>query len=229
MNFYVIGCVNQLNWRVYSVRWVLKVSRGNRQTPIDVVRSKPCLVIFATILVISLHFQIFWLLGFYIAAFYAQSRPCTRVTWQWCLFVTYLLDRCDGLHCVHWHERRSSRQLHTAGEEMAAGPHASCRILPPWPQRHEAAGISSLSVVFQLREIVLVTVSNFMSGGVLAWLSVWSKVQTCIWPSWCHCHSLSLASVKSRLVLPFWYWLTWIVPDKGSLNGCVCVCTVSNY
>jgi len=25
-------------------------------------------------------------------------------------------------------------------------------------------------------------------------------MQTCIWPSWCHCHSLSLASVKSRLV-----------------------------
>ena len=37
-----------------------------------------------------------------------------------------------------------------------------------------------------------------LSGGVLAWLSVWSDVQTCIWPSWCHCHSLSLASVKSR-------------------------------
>ena len=47
-----------------------------------------------------------------------------------------------------------------------------------------------------------------LSGGVLAWLSVWSKVQTCIWPSWCHCHSLSLASIKSRLVLPFWYRLT---------------------
>ena len=42
-----------------------------------------------------------------------------------------------------------------------------------------------------------------LSGGVLAWLSVWSKVHTCIQPSWCHCHSLSLASVKSRLVLPF--------------------------
>ena len=25
-----------------------------------------------------------------------------------------------------------------------------------------------------------------LSGGVLVWLSVWSKVQTCIWPSWCH-------------------------------------------
>ena len=51
-------------------------------------------------------------------------------------------------------------------------------------------------------------------------------MQNCIWPSWCHCHSLSLASVKSRLVLPFWYWLTWVVPEKGPLNGCVCVCVI---
>ena len=50
---------------------------------------------------------------------------------------------------------------------------------------------------------------------------VWSIVQTCIWPSWCHCHSLSLASVKSRLVLPFLYRLTRVVPDKGPLNVCV--------
>ena len=49
-------------------------------------------------------------------------------------------------------------------------------------------------------------------------------MQTCIWPSRCHCHSLSLASVKSRLVLPFWYRLTRVVPQKGPLNGCVCVC-----
>ena len=61
-----------------------------------------------------------------------------------------------------------------------------------------------------------------LSGGVLAWLSVWSEVQTCIWPSGCHCHSLSLASVKSSLVLPFWYRPTQVVPDKGPLNGCVC-------
>ena len=56
----------------------------------------------------------------------------------------------------------------------------------------------------------------------VAWLSVWSEVQTCIQPSWCQCHSMSLASVKSRLVLPFWYQLTWVVPEKGPLNGCVC-------
>jgi len=60
-----------------------------------------------------------------------------------------------------------------------------------------------------------------LSGGVLAWLSVWSEVQTCMWPSWCR--SLSLASVKSRLVLPFWYRLTWVVLEKGPLNVCVCV------
>ena len=63
-----------------------------------------------------------------------------------------------------------------------------------------------------------------ISGGVLAWLSVWSEVQTCIQPSWCHGHSLPLASVKSRLVLSFWYRLTRLVWDKGSLNGCVYVC-----
>ena len=68
-----------------------------------------------------------------------------------------------------------------------------------------------------------------LSGGVLAWLSAWSEVQTCIWSNWCHCHSLSIASVKSRLVLPFWYQLTRVVPEKGPLNGCVCVCVLMTY
>ena len=31
------------------------------------------------------------------------------------------------------------------------------------------------------------------------------------------------ASVKSRLVLPFLYRLTRVVPEKGPLNECVCV------
>jgi len=65
-----------------------------------------------------------------------------------------------------------------------------------------------------------------LSGEVLAWLSVWNEVQTCILPSRCHCHSLSLAPVKSRLVSPFWYRPTRVVPDKGLLNGCACVCGV---
>jgi len=55
------------------------------------------------------------------------------------------------------------------------------------------------------------------------------KLQTCIWPSRCYCHSLSLASVKSRLVLSFWYRLTQVVPDKGPINGCVCVGLIPTY
>jgi len=41
------------------------------------------------------------------------------------------------------------------------------------------------------------------SGGVLVWLSVWSKVQTCIWPSWCHCHSLPLCFRKIQIGFTF--------------------------
>ena len=41
---------------------------------------------------------------------------------------------------------------------------------------------------------------------MLALLSVWSM--RCAWPSGFHCHSLSLAPVKSRLVLPFLYRFT---------------------
>ena len=29
---------------------------------------------------------------------------------------------------------------------------------------------------------------------------------------------------KIRLVLLFWYWLSRVVPEKGPLNRCVCVC-----
>jgi len=34
----------------------------------------------------------------------------------------------------------------------------------------------------------------------------------------------TLASIKSRLVLPFWYQLTRVVLDKEPLNGWVGVC-----
>ena len=68
-----------------------------------------------------------------------------------------------------------------------------------------------------------------LSGGVLAWLSVWNEVQTSIRQSGFHCYSLSLASVKSRLVLPFWYQLTRVVPDKGQLNVCSSVGTGRKY
>jgi len=70
-----------------------------------------------------------------------------------------------------------------------------------------------------------------LSGGVLAWLSAWSEVQTCIWPSGCQCYSLSLASVKSSLVLPLGADCLHMVhpgsPGQRAVkrvcvNGCVC-------
>jgi len=49
-----------------------------------------------------------------------------------------------------------------------------------------------------------------LSGGQLAWLSLWDELQMiCIWPSWCHCHSLSLAVVN-----PDWFYLS----GTGSLG-----------
>jgi len=61
-----------------------------------------------------------------------------------------------------------------------------------------------------------------LSGGVLMWLSVWNEVQTEYSPADATAtHCLLLWTVKSRLVLPFWYWLTWVVPEKGPLNVCV--------
>ena len=90
-----------------------------------------------------------------------------------------------------------------AGRHLLPGAFSALMLLVGWQEGHPTCKI--------------------LSGEVLVWLSVWSEVQTCIRPSWCHCHSLSLASVKSRLVLPFWYWLIRVVPENGSLNGRVCV------
>ena len=76
--------------------------------------------------------------------------------------------------------------------------------------------------------------SSTSIGRMLVWLCVWVKVQICIWPSWCHCHSLSLTPVN-----PDWFYLpgfTFLVPAQPGSPGqnprglwnemvvCVCVC-----
>jgi len=60
-----------------------------------------------------------------------------------------------------------------------------------------------------------------LSGGVLVLLAVWGKMQTCIWhPDAIATHCFGYR--KCRLVLPFWYLLTWVVPDQGPLNRYCC-------
>ena len=140
---------------------------------------------------------------------------------------------------------RHSRSMHLVTDQFQDARHTSCRIFTTtimldWRSHFDTRftavrwhGLDILScLVFTVHSVIVCRFfygvqCRWMNGGVLAWLSLWSEMQTCIWPSWCHCHSLSLASVKSRLVLPFWYRLTKVVPDKGPLNGmCVCVYSV---
>jgi len=56
-----------------------------------------------------------------------------------------------------------------------------------------------------------------LSGGMLVWLSVWGKVQICIWPSWCHCHSLSLDQVNPD-------WFTVLVFMRDSIYAIARIC-----
>ena len=55
-------------------------------------------------------------------------------------------------------------------------------------------------------------VKNWVVG---CWLSVWSEVQTCIWPRWCHCHSLVMAHLGS----PGQRTVT-----RVCVHACACVC-----
>ena len=98
----------------------------------------------------------------------------------------------------------------------------TCIVLTAPFSSNRSHDVSALTLLVGRQEGY--TACKKVSGGLLAWLSVWSKVQTWIRLSRCHCHSLSLASVKSRLVLHFWHQLTRVVPDKGPLYGYGYVC-----
>jgi len=92
--------------------------------------------------------------------------------------------------------------------------------------RRKQPVISSFSRTVQSSGVAWTWAATLMPWRILADCSTlvprpWQWAAAAIW---CHCHSLSLASVKSRLVLPFWYRLTRVVPEKGPLIGCVCVC-----
>ena len=56
-----------------------------------------------------------------------------------------------------------------------------------------------------------------LSGGVLAWLSVWSEVQTCIWPSWYYCHLLTVPCFSKIQI-----GCTFLVPAYPGSPGHMC-------
>jgi len=141
-------------------------------------------------------------------------------------------SRREHCHCTDWQASTAHSDVGQCTSRGLIAPTA-CALYPT----EEASTNARQIIIFSLLLLIIINPSVLwrcslgrrksirpvkLSAGVLAWLSVWSDVETCIWPSWCHCHSLSLASVKSRLVLHFWYQLTQVVLDKGPLNGCVC-------
>ena len=49
-----------------------------------------------------------------------------------------------------------------------------------------------------------------------------NHLYACNGPADSNATTSSLASLKSRMVLPFWCRLTWVVLERGPLNGCCC-------
>ena len=64
-----------------------------------------------------------------------------------------------------------------------------------------------------------------LTGGLLAWLSVRSKLQTCIWPSWCHCHS---CFSKTQISFTFLVPALLGSPGQTAIKR-VCVCTITIF
>ena len=138
-----------------------------------------------------------------------------------------------------WQSSRTSSFQVFFGLPLGLEPSTSCSIISSPSHRHlftthDRTSAACSAATPMLCHLPLVSLSapyleepsacKKLSDEVLGWLSVWSQVQTvCIWSSWCHCHPKtppSLASFKSGLILPFWYWLTQAALEKRLLNGC---------
>ena len=153
-----------------------------------------------------------WILQF-------QSNIARAVSRAHCFTLRSQHDRRTTKNSPIWIP--ALRQNPDHPDTFFSSPGAKCHVY--------SVQLINVGIAFSALTLLVGRQEGRPAGKKLAWLSVWSEVQTCIWPSWCHCHSLYLASVKSRLVLPFWHRLTLVVPDRGPLSGrvCVCVCVIN--
>ena len=127
---------------------------------------------------------------------------------------------------VHAADRWLTRYKAKPGCSPPGGsPTRRLLIIADW-SRESSAALALLAISRRTRGLIhklfhIITLWQ-LSDEVLV-KSVWSEVQiVCIWSSWWHCHPKtpsSLASFKSRLVLPFWHRLSQVVLEKRPLNG----------
>jgi len=130
----------------------------------------------------------------------------------------YVAVLCDGRVTANgWSDWNS---CHTVKTHMVSMPSALS-----WLFRCSDVAFSALTLLVGRQEGH--PACKKLSGRLLAWLSVWSEVQTCIWPSWCHCHSP--VSCFSIIHIGF----TFLVPaypgspeQRAVKRVCVCVWSI---
>ena len=100
-----------------------------------------------------------------------------------------LLPSCVTVHWGVASETRSPGVVWLADRflrsQRSAHPYALCRIIYIYLSMYNVPSVLWRCWLGGRKGIRPV---KKLSSGMLVWLSVWSKVQTCIWPSWCHCH-----------------------------------------
>ena len=155
--------------------------------------------------------QVYWvtysLSGCWLPQLCVYDRQDVRRTW-WIQNVCFLQRR----------RRLSYKPVHNMSHthtEVTTPRQKNCTIIT-------TKAFSALNCWLGGRKGIRPVKTEWWGAASAGMVSVWSEVQTCIRPSWCHCHSLSLASVKPRLVLPFWYRPTRVVPEKRAVKR-VCV------
>jgi len=116
-----------------------------------------------------------------------------RVTWQRrSTTATETRSHCPTLSQVTFTPPSLCVQFHVYGSLVwkVAGPWSKVIELEfslCWVHAFVITAFSALTLLVGRQEGH--PVCKKLSGEVLVWLSVWSEVQTCIWPSWCHCYS----------------------------------------
>jgi len=145
---------------------------------------------------------------------------------SWCTFfcvceilhlivVTCLFCKSVKSFCHYWYHKGSSassiRGLVVHEEKMRAGH---------WLESVICVSFSDLTLLVGHQEEHLAC--KKLSGQVLAWLSLWSKLQMiCMWSSWCHCHLIISCFVKVWMGLTFLVW-AYPGPGKRPQNSCIC-------
>jgi len=129
-----------------------------------------------------------------------------KVTWLWkghghtlivkCAVLLLLAWNCTSIgliSCSHIHNCRCCGSRFRLGTQTICN---SCYGVSRKSISKLAFSALTLLVEWQKRHLAW----KKLSGGMLAWLYIWAQI--CIWPIWCHCHSLSLAPVNPDVYLP---------------------------